>query len=139
MTIGVRKLSRFFILWAGFLLAEVVLAVLFTLFGTPGSAVHLALAGALLLAALVAGHRLMYCPRPRKVPVLMYLPKSTMPISNKGSTAKITANSTAATPAFSRSAVAATRPSGPCARRGGAVWTNFTRMPILCSVRRVNG
>lgn len=72
MTIGVRKLFHYSILWLVFLLAEAVAAVFFALGGVLGGLPHLMLSGVLLLVAVVAGHRLMYRPQPQKVPVLMY-------------------------------------------------------------------
>lgn len=72
MTLGVRKLSRFFLLWAAAMAVELCLALLFGLGGALFSAAHLVSAAMMVLAALALGHLLMYRPRPRKVPVLMY-------------------------------------------------------------------
>lgn len=72
MTIGVRKLFQYSILWLGFLLAEAVVAVFFAFGGAACGLPHLILSAVLLLAAVAAGHLLMYRPQPRKAPVLMY-------------------------------------------------------------------
>jgi hypothetical protein len=72
MTIGVRKLFQFSIVVALFLLAEAALAAILFMGGVALTPLHLALSGVVLLVAAVAGHLVMYRPRPRKVPVLMY-------------------------------------------------------------------
>lgn len=72
MTIGVRKLLHFSLVWAGVLLAEAALLVSFVLTGNAGTTPHLLLSGLLLLAAIVIGHLVMFRPRPQKIPVLMY-------------------------------------------------------------------
>jgi peptidoglycan/xylan/chitin deacetylase (PgdA/CDA1 family) len=72
MTIGVRKLCQFSAVLALFLLAEALLAAFCARGGVALTPLHLALSGAVLLAAAAVGHRLMYRRRPRKVPVLMY-------------------------------------------------------------------
>jgi len=72
MTLGVRKLCRYLFLWTAALAAVLLLAIFFGLRGALLSATHLIASATVILAALVLGHRLMYRPRPRKIPVLMY-------------------------------------------------------------------
>jgi len=72
MTIGTRTLIRFSALWACWLALEAALAVGFLLGRRLWTPAHLALSAALLLAAAVAMHLLMYRSRPQRVPVMMY-------------------------------------------------------------------
>lgn len=72
MTIGIRKVLQFSLVWIALLAAEVILIIHFALSGALFSAPHGLLSAAILLTAAVVAHLLIYRTRPQNVPVMMY-------------------------------------------------------------------